>query len=337
MSTQIWVASVSTWNIVAIIVAGIWIPMGILGVLYLMRQRNFRFERYRAEEASHFTQEQQHQLSDLYRRFESFLPAIMERLPERVAESVGQETRADAKALRAAVAELKDAVGPRALDPAAGQDNSRRQLLSEISHALNTPLSQAEAAAVSTGRALEAADADRDLIDQLSQVPVSVTICKAFLLSFRLLATGATTTEDGSALELEPAVRQAAELYRARDDREVDFDISEVAPIAGYDSSYVLATIVPLVENAVECAPDGSTIRMRQSTDPESTSVSISNPFLEELPDDIYRPGNTTKPGHDGLGLATVRRLLHGAGGNVIHTIDGNRVTFTVVFPSSPA
>ena len=48
---------------------------------------------------------------------------------------------------------------------------------------------------------------------------------------------------------------------------------------------------------------------------------------------DIYRHGYTTKPGHDGVGLSSVRTLLERYRGVIYTQIDGGKISFTAKIP----
>lgn len=326
------IASTSTWNVILIIAGAVWAPLLGVGLFRIWQQRTKDDHEYRMqrmlEESRHFRQREESGLGDTARRLESFLPELMERLPRRVAESVDKNISAELNEIRKITTELQS---PRLTASSPTED--QQALLREISHALNTPLSQAEAAAVSALHELDTGDADPLLRQQLRQVPISVTMCKAFLFAFRLLASGETMSEHGSAVALGPAIHEAAHLYLAREQREAQLKVPDSTEIPGYDSSYVLAAILPLIENAAESVPSGGCIEITQTDSPSGTVISVANPIEGDLQDRIYEPGLTTKAGHDGLGLATVRRLLQGADGDLSHSVENGVVTFTITFP----
>ena len=330
-------ASFAGWEIGLVILGAIWTPLVAAGFFVLRRQREsdrheYEMQRMLEDSREYRGRREERSVVEAARRLETFVPELLESLPRRVADSVDMKVFAEFERLQAlAVQQQAESAPARAL----GSDHE--DLLREISHALNTPLSQAEAAAVSALDQLEADGANPVLRRQLSQVPISVTMCKAFIFAFRLLAAGETTSDHGSAVALEPAIRAAAGLYLTREQRIANVTVTGSEEIPGYDSSYILATVLPLIENAVECVPSDGEIQVVQEGSSEATSISVSNPIEGDLPEDIYQPGLSTKPGHDGLGLAMVRRLLQGAGGELGHVVDDGLVTFTVTFPAHEA
>ena len=328
------VAAITGLELLAVIAAAVWVPLVLAGSLYIYRQRIVRINSFEAtRNVEYRAREQQHEIREIAERLESFLPAVTERLPMQVAQYVTDGLHSELRAMRQAVGELEQAQ----LDsqpPTKPELATDLALVREISHALHTPLSQIEAAALSTERRLAGSRSTPDLADSLSQITVSITICKAFLSSFRLLASGTTASEQDTSIELATAVRRAATIYVSRADRAIALDIGRLSAVKGYDNSYVLAALVPLIENAVESSPDDGTISITQEFDGTRTTFRISNSFDDDFEPQLYDSGHTTKPGHDGLGLSTVRRLLDGAAGSLTHEHNGGTIVFIATLPA---
>jgi signal transduction histidine kinase len=162
-------------------------------------------------------------------------------------------------------------------------------------------------------------------------------ICKAFLSAFRQVATLARDTQEWEPESIGGTLRSAVRLYGANVSNEVDLDISIPDELPGYGNNYVVALLLPLLENAVEASPAGGTVAVTTRYGPENYAIDVTNNTKHgtHLSQDIYLPTWSSKPDHEGLGLATVRNLLAAqAGSDISHlTTDNGMVTFTVRLP----
>ncbi|MBM2614973.1 sensor histidine kinase [Actinoplanes sp. LDG1-06] len=211
-----------------------------------------------------------------------------------------------------------------------GETLNRKQredpLIRELAHSLNTPLAQMEAILI----ARHGDGAGRDTDDLL----VGVQVCKSFLAAFRELATLARDTQAWEPASLADALDRAAQLYTKRLDGDVSCETRMPERIVGYGNNFVLAVVLPLLENAVEASPPyGKVSVFYRATDDENV-IEVANDLRPGVTLDplMYRESWSSKPGHLGLGLRTVSDLLsthHAAG--MSHTVDpAGRVTFAV-------
>jgi signal transduction histidine kinase len=210
--------------------------------------------------------------------------------------------------------------------------NSRdASLVRELAHSLNTPLSQIEIAA--TRIATLSNNGDPELMERIRN---GVRLCNAFLAAFQEVETIAGKLPQWQPKDLRNALISAATLYCASSNRTklvVNIDVPD--RIAGYSNSFVLALMLPLLENAIEAAPDDSTVAVRFEQSGNTIELYASNLCEPDFVNNqqIYEAGYSTK-GHRGLGLAVVRRLLSAReGAGVTHSYDGAKITFQLTLP----
>jgi nitrogen-specific signal transduction histidine kinase len=203
------------------------------------------------------------------------------------------------------------------------------ELLREMAHSLHTPLSQAEAAALTLDRAA-ARDQDANAAERII---ASVDICRAFIDGFRRVAAVQVTSE--KQWSLRATLHAAHEVYRRAAGKEVTVTVDAPDTIPGYSTEFLLAVMLPLVENAVESAVEATTVRVQVTANDSVVRASVSSRPVELPKDRMYDRGYTTKPGHLGLGLSTVTRLLGVyRGAKLAHDIRDDTVTFTVTLPA---
>jgi signal transduction histidine kinase len=181
------------------------------------------------------------------------------------------------------------------------------QLVREISHSLNTPLSQIEAATLS----LQSRDISENALGQYAErVLNSLEVCKAFLYAFRQIVNVPTASPKGAFSSLESIVATAMERHPRFVSARLAHKIDIAMPVSGYPDSYLLAILLPLVENAVESAAPDTTIDVSALVDGTGFVLSASNAYEGPWTSNELNAGFTTKSGHEGLGLSVVQRLV---------------------------
>jgi signal transduction histidine kinase len=210
-------------------------------------------------------------------------------------------------------------------------------MLAELHHALATPLAHIDA----TTSVLESASNGEPSVNEheaLDRIRSSVSLCWAFLEGFRNIAT--TLPDTRLSAPLDTALHAAMDVYAATYGTAPKLEIDVGTRVPGYANSYVLACILPILENAVEASAPNASIVVRQSlaTSGASTIEVTSQPTsLPPAGDEIYRSGFTLKNSakHRGLGLAGVVRLISAHdGATVHHLLMPPKVTFTVTLPT---
>jgi len=198
----------------------------------------------------------------------------------------------------------------------------------EIAHSLNTPLAQIEASVLSMRGTTE------EQHRKLNGILDSVRICKSFLAAFREVATLARDSQAWSPNSLRSALRAATTLYADRAEHRPKVEVHAPHSITGYTNNFVMAVLLPLLENAVEAVRTNGSVSVHADEAYDGVRLRVSNDTAETvLPDDIYYVGFSTKEGHDGLGLPSVCRLLASRNARISHLIANGRVTFTIDMP----
>lgn len=231
------------------------------------------------------------------------------------------------------------------LAPPLRDTNLAPDLIPDISHSLNTPLSQIEAAAraVQTELAKPTGNADAAYASgALERVVGSAEVIKAFLVSFRALSSVAATADQWRPGSLSKALESAAAMYvAASDDQEIQVSIEVGEQVPGFDNTFVLSAALPILENAIDAEHAlqpaeriGVTITRRDEEG--SVEISVTNAYYgEPLDGGIYEVGKTTKSGqHEGRGLHVARLLLSSrAGPRLTHSVRDGKISFTLHFP----
>jgi signal transduction histidine kinase len=202
-------------------------------------------------------------------------------------------------------------------------------IVREIAHSLNTPLAQIEA----TILAFEPQSEEQK--KKISSLLDAARICKSFLAAFREVATISGDAEAWQPESLSSSLKAAANVYGSRIEKEFRLRVNVPDRIPGYDNNYILAITLPVLENAIEAVEPNGSVEVKSLLEPDASIISVSNETsIAFLPEDIYEPEYTTKPGHSGFGLAVVRRLVAGRpDAGVRHDVRDGRVVCTVNLP----
>jgi len=208
---------------------------------------------------------------------------------------------------------------------------SPEQLVRELSHSLNTPLAQIEAAASS---AIAILDSENEAVGSLRSVSDCVQVCKAFLGAYReLVLSGPTSVWNPSSIE--GAVETACNVYAASKNKDLNFELSLPKKIHGYSNNYVTALILPILENAIESSQQNTSTRVSYLQKTETNEIHIRNrPAADPGGEEIYEQGYTTKDGHEGTGLTSVKRLLSThEGASLTHNFNSGVAAFLIKLP----
>ncbi len=114
-------------------------------------------------------------------------------------------------------------------------------------------------------------------------------------------------------------------------------DMSEIATDA-YETNKILGNLLQNALDEVSGREGGEQIELSIFKRGECCLIRVSNAVTE--PDvfsargeDFFRQGYTTKKGHDGVGLSSIRVLARKAGGDVTAWLEGDRVHFVASIP----
>ncbi len=210
------------------------------------------------------------------------------------------------------------------------------QVIREISHSLNTPLSQIEASVL----ALQATksighEIPTDYVLHLDAMQKSVDLCKSVIGAYRGLVLFAQSSNAWTPRSLPAAVESALELCQRKLNKTLLRNVQLPEQVEGYYNNFMIALLLPLVENAVEASPKGGEVRIHGHRSNGNLLIEVSNHCGSAFPDhDIYSDGFSTKDGHEGTGLTIVKHLLGSLrDATITHEVQGARVTFRISLP----
>ncbi|MGW3894602.1 ATP-binding protein [Micromonospora profundi] len=200
-------------------------------------------------------------------------------------------------------------------------------LVKELAHSLNTPLLSIEALAL-TVRATQGSSPEID--HTLS----AVSVCKSFIAAFQEISSVFDKTNEWAPDSLKESVEGAFKVYTQQASKNLTAVIELPQTIDGYSNSFLVAILLPLIENAIEASPPKSKVRIDCAI-ADALVLNVVNGFSGiAFGDEVYTAGHSSKAGHQGLGLPTVSRLVSTyRNGRVFHEIADGEVRFTIILP----
>jgi signal transduction histidine kinase len=192
------------------------------------------------------------------------------------------------------------------IDQASGRPSV---LAKEISHSLKTPLAHIEAVVAEIQMSPNMTSEVRS--ERLGELLGSITLCKSVLAAFGRLDDVSLRTAVWEPESINECLRSAHITYSRGLGKSIQPQIEVPDRILGYSNNYIVALLLPLLENAIEATDsDGmATISYRESGSSHNFVV-INGCDTEPSKELLYEPGRTSKQKHDGLGLAVVVSLL---------------------------
>jgi K+-sensing histidine kinase KdpD len=204
-------------------------------------------------------------------------------------------------------------------------DDDAASLVKEIGHSLKTPLSQIEVALKLLSSANHLSPDD---LSTLERARTSVAICNAYIQSYRELFSVDTSKANTVGGSLRDAIKHFTSGSRVS----VVVDVPDT--VANYNNSFLLVTLLPLIENAIESAPKESVVHVTYTDRSGAARFEVENEITAPLPENPFEPGLTTKTHHDGMGLSVVKRLASSVpGARYECQSDSERVLFWLELP----
>ncbi len=219
-------------------------------------------------------------------------------------------------------------------------DRLRRELVSNISHDLRTPLSAMQGyieTLLIKSDSMSPADRDRYLrIVRKHTVRLGTLIGDLFELSKLDSASVVPQVERFSLPELIQDIAQEFQIETERKDINLDIDVADSAMFTLGDIGLIQRVLENLVKNAIRFTPEGGevTISITERDDAVAVAVSDNGPGISEddvprIFDRFYRvvDGEEARSDSSGLGLAIVKRILDLHGSRITVTSKPNRGT----------
>ncbi len=213
------------------------------------------------------------------------------------------------------------------------------KLVREMSHTLLTPLSRIDAISKLLGATIETPD----IVKPLRSIQAAVSICVLYLQAFRALSH-LSVQSSAQGVPFAQALHSAASLYSEAANKSVEFQINAPSRINGVPEYLLLASILPLVENAIDAVTTGGAVAIEITEEPSLVTAKVANLITGDLPEkNLFEDGYTTKIEpivgqqtrlHEGLGLGIARNLVQSIpGGTVNYRLRQGEIVFTISIP----
>jgi len=209
------------------------------------------------------------------------------------------------------------------LDQLTENDRLRRELVSNISHDLRTPLSAMQGyieTLIIRSDSMTAEDRDRYLrIAQKHTVRLGTLIGDLFELSKLDAGSVTPSVETFSLPELVQDTAQEFQIESERKDITLHVEVGEAAAITMGDIGLIQRALENLLRNAIQFTPQGGEVTISINEKPGSIAVSVTDTgpgiAAENVPrifDRFYRvrDGEEARSDSSGLGLAIVKGIL---------------------------
>jgi len=208
-------------------------------------------------------------------------------------------------------------------------------MAARIAHEIRTPLSTIRGLLELLQTDLPVGDQRRQYIDR-----VLIGVDRQNRLVENLLTLSQPEPETWEAVSLPEALDELVAML-PRDPRLVveRGDLDAIPPVWG-DPFRLAEVFTNLIQNALEAAPEGATVRVRvESHGHEHVRVLVENTGVgipPEMQERIFHPFFTTKARGTGLGLPIARQLVEGHRGTLTVESDGTSETsFVVELPTT--
>jgi signal transduction histidine kinase len=281
-----------------------------------------------AERMSYLTQEMMYRADRAAAESRSMLPAIVQSSLEDLSSQLNRTVEMSVRRNITAQRPVSPAISVRKL--ATERRNAERRLIRELSHQVNTPISQMEASLLLIRREYSGSLPAMD--ERLARIQTGLEMVKSTFLAFREGITGVRGASAWSPESLPNSLRSAFEMYQTSAEKHLQFVCELPEELEGISKNLLFALILPLLENAVDAASAGSEVRIGFSLSDTRYTLSVVNSEVESLPfDEIYEDGFTTKAEHSGIGLSVVKDLLASQPDSTIeHNFSGRTVVFSI-------
>lgn len=200
-------------------------------------------------------------------------------------------------------------------------------LIGNIKHSLTTPLSQIQ----TNCELLKPNNKDTDTREVIERIDNASKVCLSIIHSY---VEASYNISLPAFMELDKSIQSYFYMLLGENQANMKLNLKDFPSLfEGYSSNYIYAMIVPLLQNAVTASPQDSTIIISCDSTPKQYKISVEN-SCKQLPPtekDLQTQGYSSKKGHSGVGLNTVRNLLDLAkSGYMDFNINDNTVVVSI-------
>lgn len=217
---------------------------------------------------------------------------------------------------------------------------SAAELMQEINHALNTPLAQIETVLDRINTTARHRDPLLPVGEALHSVNVARSIVQAYRNLTLLVNIDEPDVQDLRALV--KATTRAAAMQYGRES--VDCTVRVPEEIFGYSNFFLIALLLPLLQNAAEASPDNSSIMIDYDQGPSRILLHVRNQCsdpevarsaIRSLGESKIELGRSRGERHEGVGLKSIHTLLSRTKGADLHLeVVGTEFIATIVLPT---
>lgn len=216
---------------------------------------------------------------------------------------------------------------------AAWRDVARR-----IAHEIKNPLTPIELSMVRLGRRLDRGDEEyARLFDECSSA-IRRQVASLRDMASEFSAFARMPEPKRRPCELNGIVREVVRL-QGTEERNivVRMDLAKDLPMVMGDEDQLRRATMNLVKNAVEAMPEGGTLRVWTASEGATVTVGIADSGVgmsEETARRMFDPYFTTKKKGTGLGMAIVKGIVDGHGGEIgVESVEGEGTEVVVRMP----
>jgi len=193
-------------------------------------------------------------------------------------------------------------------------DESRsvfRTQMKELFHSLMTPITTVNRSLTNISISKTDDNFTEVLDENLESIKNSMSYIDALLYAYRSMAMLNFNPKDSN-INLRNFVTNTITSLCEQINKRVNIKIDDsFSEIEGFKSQFIVALLLPLLQNAVEASPDGSDILLSKDVGGDRVTIEIINQTIKLMDtNDLQRDNFTTKGNtHESLGLPTVRRI----------------------------
>lgn len=192
----------------------------------------------------------------------------------------------------------------------------QQQFIKELFHCLMTPISQVDASLTTVKTKLSDITEDEDLARSLKSIKAGIELTKSVLYAYRQVAYYTFNNVSEDSLTIKEGIESAELLYQSHNTKQIIFNTVNIPEsILGFSNYFVLATLLPLLENAIYATESSQQINIEYEYCKQDHIFKISNPCKTPINvKNLYKEGFSSKnekgQPHKGTGLTIVRNLI---------------------------